>query len=323
MSGIIQSGKNIGNAVIDKVEDFGASITDTASSAVSYSASKGKSVIDSLLDTSEKAGTSEIFRKIKGLKMLDEMDLNKIIILLIAIIAIIVVVFILPKLNKSADLEKRILDSKFIKFIVCLVLIYAFYQYNVEIFLIMLVIVFFLYWFHHGYSVENYGPVKTACVGSKFEKVAAALEEKPVVVVKKIEGGEVVVNDFDDVKEKIVEEVKAEEKKKGFLDRVLKSETVEDFDEVEEKMINDAVKSADEIVDETGEVDVPADIPEFNANGLENDTIGAYDRQQEIFDQRDFMIMPEGAPERQSTFERICDCTKCTKPSSYVDRRVF
>ena len=57
--------------------------------------------------------------------------------------------------------------------------------------------------------------------------------------------------------------------------------------------------------------------------GVSNNNLEVIKNQENIFDQRDFMIQPEVIKEQQQAYNRICDCTKCTKPTSYVEQRLF
>ena len=54
--------------------------------------------------------------------------------------------------------------------------------------------------------------------------------------------------------------------------------------------------------------------------------LSIYDKQGKIFDQRDFMIMPEQAPERNTMIDRLYQSTKCNcenKPTSMIDREIM
>src|SRR5574344_518255 len=62
-----------------------------------------------------KTGIVSVFDKLIHFKSLDKSDLKNIIVFLIALICVIVIVFIIPKFNKNADLEKKILYCTIVK----------------------------------------------------------------------------------------------------------------------------------------------------------------------------------------------------------------
>lgn len=279
--------KSFGNSALNGVHNVGQFAVDSASEGVSYISDSAKRVLHNSYDGVKKSGMIDIASKIIHCQSLDELDMTKIIVLLLAIICIIVIIFFLPKLNKSADLEKKILDSKVVKIIIACFLLYSFFEYNIDVFIGEVVITFFLFWFHHGYSAEHYGPVSTAYTGSVFTPVPDVKNVIPGIS-KDIETGELIVGDS----------VKP---------------IVEDVEPVEHK---EEPKEEPELISVDEE-----ELDRFS--GYSPNTLDNYSKQEGIFDQRDFMIMPESAPERQNTFDRICDCTKCTKPTSFVDRRLF
>lgn len=248
--------------------------------------SSSDNLLSGVESTIERSGVKSVSEKLFKFEMPTENEITKIIVLLLAIIAIIVVVFFIPRLNKDASFEKMILDSKIIKLIFCCVLLYGFYHYSLKMFGVVLLITFFLFWFHHGYSVEKYGPVNMMNLGEVWQDVVNAFGEQDEVVLKKNEHGEIVVGEHE---KKVVEKVEKE---------VEKDEKEVEIEKVE--------KSVDEDVKEE--------------TGFSNNSEEMYERQQQIFDQRDFMILPERGEERAQIFDRICDCTRCTKPTSFVEK---
>ena len=198
---------------------------------------------------------------------------------------------------------KLILDNKIIKILMCCVLFYAFYQYDVEVFIVMLVIVFALYWFHNGYVAEHYGPIDTINIGSEYYKLNNISNNDKAAIIKKIAHNQVVVDDLDSIKEDII----AENKKNDIISKV-----------------NEEIKEADKsvaVVSDSGDNMASYDID--NVVGVSNNNLELIKNQENIFDQRDFMIQPEVIKEQQQAYNRICDCTKCTKPTSYVEQRLF
>lgn len=281
-----------------------------------------KSIYDSSANTFDKTldktGFKKMYNKLWNLQSFDESDLLDIVMILIAIITIVIVVFYLPKFNKTATAEKKIFDSKFFKFIVCLFLFYAFYFYDLPLFCMCLVIVFLFFWFHHGCFTEH-------MIG---EEITKELNKKPAVVVR-IEGGEIIVDDVDKFKQMIISD-KIDEIKEIALkenEDLSFGDKIKSFASSASNVATGAISSATGAVSSVAstitspitnlfnkdEEVVPENLPSPNQE------IEEPIQNKEIFDQRDFMIMPENAPERQGTFERICDCTRCTKPTSYVD----
>lgn len=240
--------------------------------------------------TFERSGVKSISNKIINLQLLDSNDMTNIIVLLLAIITIIVVVFYLPRLNKNASLEKAILDNILIKIIFCCVLLYGFYHYSLKMFGIVLLITFFLFWFHNGYSVEKYGPVNMMNVGSTWENIVNIFGKQDEVSEKEHHFGIDVVGENEKKEEKEDDESDDEEDE-------------EEVKEVEKEKINEVVAENDDVF-----------------NGFSNNSSEMYQRQQQIFDQRDFMILPEMSEERAQIFNRICDDTICRKPSSFVEK---
>lgn len=299
----------------DRVGDVYGFAKDSAAKGIEYTKAGVQNLADSVSSTANKSGMSDVFSKLFKFQSLDEFDLTRVIVLLLAAIVIIVVVFFLPKLNKSAKFMKSILDSKFVKFLMCCVLFYAFYQYDIEIFLIMFGIVFAIYWFHSGYTAEHYGPVSMAVIGEEYKKLDKVLAEKDVAVVRKTEHGELIVGDINEFKEEVAEQVAEQEQKKSLIDKLFHREQPIVEPATEEEIIEDTIKTVEDVAV------VPDPFDSVVGNG--NNTLEMLNNQQEIFDQRDFMIMPEMAEERQSTFNRICDCTRCAKPTSFVEQRVF
>lgn len=168
-----------------------------------------KNIYEGSVSTAEKAGFFDIFNKLKSLEFFDDNDMTKIIIFLIAIIVIVCVIYALPKLNKSAYYEKKILNSKFVRFLICLFLIYAFYHYSVDAFVVILAIVFFIFWFHNGYSMEH----------MISDVIKEELDKEPAVVVK-LESGEIVIDNIQKWKDEIREETEAELKKTSIIDKM-------------------------------------------------------------------------------------------------------
>lgn len=236
---------------MDSFKDAGYKIGEGFGKIGNYVRKETDNILSSTTSTIEKSGLSDAFKKLYNRQLLDDIDLSKIIVLLFALIVILVVVFFLPKLNKSARLEKKILDNKIIKVLICCVLLYAFYHYDIESFLILLTVVFALFWFHHGYSQENYGPIQMYQVGSKLN------------------------DDF--VKEE--EEIK------------------ENDDEEKDKQQKEQI------------------IEQIREKPFQYDNLDEYDRQEEIFDQRDFMIMSNPSKSsNQEIFERLYDEKLISKP---------
>ena len=250
----------------------------------------------------DKSGISDVFNKIMHFQAPNELDMTKMIVLLLAAIVIIIVVFIIPKYNKSSKFMKLILDNKIIKILICCVLFYAFYQYDVEVFIVMLVIVFALYWFHNGYVAEHYGPIETINIGSEYYKLNNLLNNDKAAIIKKTGHNQIVVDDLDNI-----EDIIAEDKKNDIISKV-----------------NEEIKEADKpvnVVKDSG--DNMANYDFDDVVGVSNNNLEVIKNQENIFDQRDFMIQPEVIKEQQQAYNRICDCTKCTKPTSYVEQRLF
>lgn len=298
----IQGVQKVGEVVTDSVSKGINYVTSNIGNVKDYATSGIKNLYDSTTSTMDKSGVSDVFNKIMHFTAPNELDMTKMIVLLLAAIVIIIVVFIIPKYNKSSRFMKLILDNKIIKILMCCVLFYAFYQYDVEVFIVMLVIVFALYWFHNGYVAEHYGPIDTINIGSEYYKLNNILSNDKAAVIKKIAHNQVVVDDLDSIKEDII----AEDKKNDIISKV-----------------NEEIKEADKVavVSDSGDNMASYDID--NVVGVSNNNLELIKNQENIFDQRDFMIQPEVIKEQQQVYNRICDCTKCTKPTSYVDQRLF
>lgn len=299
----IQGVQKVGEVVTDSVSKGINYVTSNIGNVKDYATSGIKNLYDSTTSTMDKSGVSDVFNKIMHFQAPNELDMTKMIVLLLAAIVIIIVVFIIPKYNKSSKFMKLILDNKIIKILMCCVLFYAFYQYDVEVFIVMLVIVFALYWFHNGYVAEHYGPIDTINIGSEYYKLNNILSNDKAAVIKKIGHNQVVVDDLDSVKEDII----AEDKKNDIISKV-----------------NEEIKEVDKpvaVVSDSGDNMASYDID--NVVGVSNNNLELIKNQENIFDQRDFMIQPEVIKEQQQVYNRICDCTKCTKPTSYVDQRLF
>ena len=299
----IQGVQKVGEVVTDSVSKGINFVTSNIGNVKDYAKSGVQNLYESTTSTMDKSGVSDIFNKIMHFQAPNELDMTKMIVLLLAAIVIIIVVFIIPKYNKSSKFMKLILDNKIIKILICCVLFYAFYQYDVEVFIVMLVIVFALYWFHNGYVAEHYGPIDTINIGSEYYKLNNILNNDKAAVIKKTGHNEVVVDDLDNIKEDII----AEDKKNDIISKV-----------------NEEIKEADK------PVNVVKDSSDNMANydfddvvGVSNNNLEVIKNQENIFDQRDFMIQPEVIKEQQQAYNRICDCTKCTKPTSYVEQRLF
>lgn len=240
-----------------------------------------------------KTGIVSVFDKLIHFKSLDKSDLKNIIVFLIALICVIVIVFIIPKFNKNADLEKKILDCTIVKVLVCCFLLYAFYIYDIKVFGCIAALVIFIYWLHHGYTVESYGPIKPARVGSEFTPATPAPGSDEVIISKPMPASEIITP----------------ETKGGIIDTI-------------SEKITSLVKDDDELIDE----DEFDDTTKENFTPCTNDTLSIYDKQGKIFDQRDFMIMPEQAPERNTMIDRLYQSTKCNcenKPTSMIDREIM
>ena len=299
----IQGVQKVGEVVTDSVSKGINFVTSNIGNVKDYAKSGVQNLYESTTSTMDKSGVSDVFNKLLHFQAPNELDMTKMIVLLLAAIVIIIVVFIIPKYNKSSKFMKLILDNKIIKILICCVLLYAFYQYDVEVFIVMLVIVFALYWFHNGYVAEHYGPIDTINIGSEYYKLNNILNNDKAAVIKKTGHNEVVVDDLDNIKEDII----AEDKKNDIISKV-----------------NEEIKEADKsvaVVSDSGDNMASYDID--NVVGVSNNNLELIKNQENIFDQRDFMIQPEVIKEQQQVYNRICDCTKCTKPTSYVDQRLF
>ena len=300
----IQGVQKVGEVVTDSVSKGINFVTSNIGNVKDYAKSGVQNLYESTTSTMDKSGVSDVFNKLLHFQAPNELDMTKMIVLLLAAIVIIIVVFIIPKYNKSSKFMKLILDNKIIKILICCVLFYAFYQYDVEVFIVMLVIVFALYWFHNGYVAEHYGPIDTINIGSEYHKLNNILSNDKAAVIKKIAHNQVVVDDLDSIKEDII----AEDKKNDIISKVNKEE----------------IKEADKpvaVVKDSG--DNMANYDFDDVVGVSNNNLEVIKNQENIFDQRDFMIQPEVIKEQQQVYNRICDCTKCTKPTSYVEQRLF
>ena len=299
----IQGVQKVGEVVTDSVSKGINFVTSNIGNVKDYAKSGVQNLYESTTSTMDKSGVSDVFNKLLHFQAPNELDMTKMIVLLLAAIVIIIVVFIIPKYNKSSKFMKLILDNKIIKILICCVLFYAFYQYNVEVFIVMLVIVFALYWFHNGYVAEHYGPIDTINIGSEYYKLNNILNNDKAAVIKKTGHNEVVVDDLDNIKEDII----AEDKKNDIISKV-----------------NEEIKEADKSVDVVKDSgDNMANYDFDDVVGVSNNNLEVIKNQENIFDQRDFMIQPEVIKEQQQAYNRICDCTKCTKPTSYVEQRLF
>ena len=299
----IQGVQKVGEVVTDSVSKGINYVTSNIGNIKDYAKNGVKNLYESTTSTMDKSGVSDVFNKIMHFQAPNELDMTKMIVLLLAAIVIIIVVFIIPKYNKSSRFMKLILDNKIIKILMCCVLFYAFYQYDVEVFIVMLVIVFALYWFHNGYVAEHYGPIDTINIGSEYYKLNNISNNDKAAIIKKIAHNQVVVDDLDSIKEDII----AENKKNDIISKV-----------------NEEIKEADKsvaVVSDSGDNMASYDID--NVVGVSNNNLELIKNQENIFDQRDFMIQPEVIKEQQQAYNRICDCTKCTKPTSYVEQRLF
>ena len=299
----IQGVQKVGEVVTDSVSKGINFVTSNIGNVKDYAKSGVQNLYESTTSTMDKSGVSDVFNKLLHFQAPNELDMTKMIVLLLAAIVIIIVVFIIPKYNKSSKFMKLILDNKIIKILICCVLLYAFYQYDVEVFIVMLVIVFALYWFHNGYVAEHYGPIDTINIGSEYYKLNNLLNNDKAAVIKKTGHNEVVVDDLDNIKEDII----AEDKKNDIISKV-----------------NEEIKEADKpvaVVKDSG--DNMANYDFDDVVGVSNNNLEVIKNQENIFDQRDFMIQPEVIKEQQQAYNRICDCTKCTKPTSYVEQRLF
>ena len=299
----IQGVQKVGEVVTDSVSKGINFVTSNIGNVKDYAKSGVQNLYESTTSTMDKSGVSDVFNKLLHFQAPNELDMTKMIVLLLAAIVIIIVVFIIPKYNKSSKFMKLILDNKIIKILICCVLLYAFYQYDVEVFIVMLVIVFALYWFHNGYVAEHYGPIDTINIGSEYYKLNNILNNDKAAVIKKTGHNEVVVDDLDNI-----EDIIAEDKKNDIISKVNKEE----------------IKEADKpvaVVKDSG--DNIANYDFDDVVGVSNNNLEVIKNQENIFDQRDFMIQPEVIKEQQQAYNRICDCTKCTKPTSYVEQRLF
>lgn len=299
----IQGVQKVGEVVTDSVSKGINFVTSNIGNVKDYAKSGVQNLYESTTSTMDKSGISDVFNKIMHFQAPNELDMTKMIVLLLAAIVIIIVVFIIPKYNKSSRFMKLILDNKIIKILMCCVLFYAFYQYDVEVFIVMLVIVFALYWFHNGYVAEHYGPIDTINIGSEYYKLNNILNNDKAAIIKKTGHNDIVVDDLDNIKEDII----AEDKKNDIISKV-----------------NEEIKEADKsvaVVKDSG--DNMANYDFDDVVGVSNNNLELIKNQENIFDQRDFMIQPEVIKEQQQAYNRICDCTKCTKPTSYVDQRLF
>ena len=299
----IQGVQKVGEVVTDSVSKGINFVTSNIGNVKDYAKSGVQNLYESTTSTMDKSGVSDVFNKLLHFQAPNELDMTKMIVLLLAAIVIIIVVFIIPKYNKSSKFMKLILDNKIIKILICCVLLYAFYQYDVEVFIVMLVIVFALYWFHNGYVAEHYGPIDTINIGSEYYKLNNILNNDKAAVIKKTGHNDIVVDDLDNIKEDII----AEDKKNDIISKV-----------------NEEIKEADKsvaVVSDSGDNMASYDID--NVVGVSNNNLELIKNQENIFDQRDFMIQPEVIKEQQQAYNRICDCTKCTKPTSYVEQRLF
>lgn len=299
----IQGVQKVGEVVTDSVSKGINFVTSNIGNVKDYAKNGVKNLYESTTSTMDKSGVSDVFNKIMHFQAPNELDMTKMIVLLLAAIVIIIVVFIIPKYNKSSRFMKLILDNKIIKILMCCVLFYAFYQYDVEVFIVMLVIVFALYWFHNGYVAEHYGPIDTINIGSEYYKLNNILNNDKAAIIKKTGHNQIVVDDLDSIKEDII----AEDKKNDIISKV--NEEIKEDD-----------KSVD-VVKDSG--DNMANYDFDDVVGVSNNNLELIKNQENIFDQRDFMIQPEVIKEQQQVYNRICDCTKCTKPTSYVDQRLF
>lgn len=299
----IQGVQKVGEVVTDSVSKGINYVTSNIGNIKDYAKNGVKNLYESTTSTMDKSGVSDVFNKLLHFQAPNELDMTKMIVLLLAAIVIIIVVFIIPKYNKSSRFMKLILDNKIIKILMCCVLFYAFYQYDVEVFIVMLVIVFALYWFHNGYVAEHYGPIDTINIGSEYYKLNNILNNDKAAIIKKTGHNQIVVDDLDSIKEDII----AEDKKNDIISKV-----------------NEEIKEADKsvaVVKDSG--DNMANYDFDDVVGVSNNNLEVIKNQENIFDQRDFMIQPEVIKEQQQAYNRICDCTKCTKPTSYVEQRLF
>lgn len=310
MDNSLEKIKNNINTGLNKVGNMVQTGTDQVSNFMSHSV---KSIYDSSVSTANKTGLSSIFDKIKNHKSFDEMDLTNVVIMLIAIITIIVVVFFLPRFNKSTTFEKKLFNSTFFKFIICLFLFYAFYHYDIPLFCMCLIIVFIFFWFYHGCFTEH----------MITEEISKELNKKPAIIVK-LEGGEIVIDDVDKFRQMIIAD-KIDEIKQLALNEVKQENSFTDKVKSTASSIIDTTSNAvSSVASTTSNVlsTVASPITNLLKNDSESEVIEneiTENQPTEIFDQRDFMIMPEDAPERTGTFNRICDYTRCTKPTSFVE----
>ena len=298
----IQGVQKVGEVVTDSVSKGINFVTSNIGNVKDYAKSGVQNLYESTTSTMDKSGVSDVFNKLLHFQAPNELDMTKMIVLLLAAIVIIIVVFIIPKYNKSSKFMKLILDNKIIKILICCVLLYAFYQYDVEVFIVMLVIVFALYWFHNGYVAEHYGPIDTINIGSEYYKLNNLLNNDKAAIIKKTGHNQIVVDDLDNI-----EDIIAEDKKNDIISKV-----------------NEEIKEADKpvaVVKDSG--DNMANYDFDDVVGVSNNNLEVIKNQENIFDQRDFMIQPEVIKEQQQAYNRICDCTKCTKPTSYVEQRLF
>ena len=298
----IQGVQKVGEVVTDSVSKGINFVTSNIGNVKDYAKSGVQNLYESTTSTMDKSGVSDVFNKLLHFQAPNELDMTKMIVLLLAAIVIIIVVFIIPKYNKSSKFMKLILDNKIIKILICCVLFYAFYQYDVEVFIVMLVIVFALYWFHNGYVAEHYGPIDTINIGSEYYKLNNILNNDKAAIIKKTGHNQIVVDDLDNI-----EDIIAEDKKNDIISKV-----------------NEEIKEADKPVAVVKDSGDNMDNYDFDdVVGVSNNNLEVIKNQENIFDQRDFMIQPEVIREQQQAYNRICDCTKCTKPTSYVEQRLF
>ena len=291
--------ERIKNNIKNGANSISNTVKSSASKMSNFMTSSVKSIKDSSVDTLEKSGLSEMFNKIKSFNSFDEMDIKNIIIILIAVIVIITVVFFIPRFNKSSTFEKKLFNSKFFKFIICLFLFYAFYNYDIPLFCMCLVIIFLFLWFHHGCFTEH-------MIG---EEITKELNKTPAVIVR-IEGGEILVEDADKFKQLFI------------------SNKVDDVKDeiVEDETLGDKIKSTASSIASTAS-DVVSSVASTASNAVSTVASPITNlfsseeevKPKEIFDQRDFMILNETTPQKQEIYNHICDGTRCMKPTSFVD----
>lgn len=298
------------NHIKNGVNSLSNTVKSSASKMSNFMSHSVKSIRDSSVDTIEKSGVSEMINKVKSLSLFDEMDIKNIIIILIAVIVIITVVFFLPKLNKSATFEKKLFNSKFFKFIICLFLFYAFYNYDLPLFCMCLVIIFLFMWFHNGCFTEH-------MIG---EEITKELNKTPAIIVR-IEGGEIVVEDAEKFKQMIISD-KIDE---------IKSASEETLGDKIKSTASSAVSTASDAVSSVAStasdaVSAVASTASSALSTVASPITNLFSKDdveeiqpKEIFDQRDFMVLNETAPQQQEIYNHICDGTRCMKPTSFVD----